>query len=122
MFSVYGDTVFDPFWGTGTTTQAAIAAGRDSIGIEIKEDFIERFDSSVSGTLKNASELLSERVDSHIEFMEDVSGHSAENHGFGVKTQQESNIRLVSPDTVEREVSDEIYEYTVKHSKFEINN
>jgi len=34
MFSVVGDTVLDPFAGTGTTVWAAAAAGRDAIGIE----------------------------------------------------------------------------------------
>jgi DNA modification methylase len=35
MFSFYGDTVVDPFCGTGTTMLAAIKSGRNSIGIEI---------------------------------------------------------------------------------------
>ena len=35
MFSFSGDTVVDPFCGTGTTMVAAMKAGRNSIGIEI---------------------------------------------------------------------------------------
>jgi site-specific DNA-methyltransferase (adenine-specific) len=35
MFSFVGDTVLDPFLGTGTTTIAAIRAGRNSIGVEL---------------------------------------------------------------------------------------
>lgn len=35
MFSFVGDTVLDPFLGTGTTTVAAAKWGRNSIGIEI---------------------------------------------------------------------------------------
>jgi len=35
MFSFYGDTVLDPFCGTGTTILAAIKADRNSIGVEI---------------------------------------------------------------------------------------
>jgi site-specific DNA-methyltransferase (adenine-specific) len=35
MFSFAGDTVLDPFAGTGSTAVAAIAAGRNSISIEI---------------------------------------------------------------------------------------
>jgi site-specific DNA-methyltransferase (adenine-specific) len=35
MFSFYGDTVLDPFCGTGTTMLAAAKTGRNSIGIEI---------------------------------------------------------------------------------------
>jgi DNA modification methylase len=35
MFSFVGDTVLDPFMGTGTTTLAAAKSGRNSIGVEI---------------------------------------------------------------------------------------
>jgi len=35
MFSFVGDTVLDPFVGTGTTMAAAARAGRNSIGVEI---------------------------------------------------------------------------------------
>ena len=35
MYSVRGDTVLDPFVGTGTTCLAAMAAGRSSVGMDI---------------------------------------------------------------------------------------
>ena len=35
MFSFVGDTVFDPFMGTGTTNVAAARWGRNSIGVEV---------------------------------------------------------------------------------------
>jgi site-specific DNA-methyltransferase (adenine-specific) len=41
MFSFVGDTVLDPFWGTGTTTAAAIKTVRSSIGIEIEPEYIQ---------------------------------------------------------------------------------
>ena len=37
MFSIIGDTVLDPFLGTGTTTKVAIELKRNSIGYEIDE-------------------------------------------------------------------------------------
>ena len=37
MFSFVGDTVLDPFLGTGTTTLAAMRNGRNSIGYEIDD-------------------------------------------------------------------------------------
>jgi DNA modification methylase len=40
MFSFVGDVVLDPFSGTGTTTIAAIASGRHSIGYEIDPHYI----------------------------------------------------------------------------------
>jgi modification methylase len=39
MFSFVGDTVLDPFMGTGTTSVAAAKWGRNSIGIEIDSDY-----------------------------------------------------------------------------------
>ena len=41
MFSFVGDTVLDPFLGTGTSTEAAIRANRSSIGYEIEPAYIE---------------------------------------------------------------------------------
>ncbi|MBC7327853.1 thermonuclease family protein [bacterium] len=40
MFSFVGDTVLDPFLGSGTTSLAARKLGRHSIGYEINEDFL----------------------------------------------------------------------------------
>ncbi len=39
MFSFYGDTVLDPFCGTGTTLIAAIENGRNGIGVEIDPEY-----------------------------------------------------------------------------------
>jgi DNA modification methylase len=39
MFSFVGDTVLDPFMGTGTTNVAASQWGRNSIGIEVDEHY-----------------------------------------------------------------------------------
>jgi len=40
MFSFVGDTIMDPFLGSGTTTLAATKLGRNSVGYEINKDFI----------------------------------------------------------------------------------
>jgi DNA modification methylase len=39
MFSFAGDTVLDPFMGTGTTNVAASCWGRNSVGIEVDEHY-----------------------------------------------------------------------------------
>jgi DNA modification methylase len=39
MFSFVGDTVLDPFMGTGTTNIAASTWGRNSIGVEVDEHY-----------------------------------------------------------------------------------
>ncbi len=41
MFSFWGDTVLDPFCGTGTTMLAAMKHGRNSVGIEIDHAYCE---------------------------------------------------------------------------------
>ena len=41
MFSFVGDTVLDPFMGTGTTNFAAARWGRNSIGVEVDPKYFE---------------------------------------------------------------------------------
>jgi DNA modification methylase len=41
MFSFAGDTVLDPFVGTGSTSVGAVAAGRNSIGVEIDPNYFK---------------------------------------------------------------------------------
>lgn len=53
MFSFVGDTVLDPFAGTGTTSVAAALWGRNSIGFEVDETYlahaVTRFSKDTSG-------------------------------------------------------------------------
>jgi site-specific DNA-methyltransferase (adenine-specific) len=42
MFSFTGDTVLDPFMGTGTTLLAAGRCGRNSIGVEIEPAYVKK--------------------------------------------------------------------------------
>jgi len=48
MFSFVGDTVLDPFMGTGTTTIAAARCGRNSVGCEIDPQYFGLAKSRVS--------------------------------------------------------------------------
>ncbi len=41
MFSFAGDTILDPFMGTGTTLVAAETSGRSSIGVEVDPSYFE---------------------------------------------------------------------------------
>jgi DNA modification methylase len=54
MFSFVGDTILDPFMGTGTTAVAAMKAGRNAVGVEIDPDY---FDSSVK-RVRSAADML----------------------------------------------------------------
>jgi len=57
MFSFVGDTILDPFLGSGTTSVSAKILNRNSIGIEINEEFIpiitKKFDQSGSDGSKD---------------------------------------------------------------------
>ena len=61
MFSFVGDTVLDPFMGTGTTSAAAKLWGRHSIGFEIEPGYFEmsvqRLQSPVIHGLKLVKEV-----------------------------------------------------------------
>lgn len=41
MFSFVGDTIVDPFCGTGTTALAALEAGRNSVSVEIDPSYVD---------------------------------------------------------------------------------
>ena len=41
MFSFVGDTVLDPFMGTGTTNIACARWGRNSVGIELDPEYFD---------------------------------------------------------------------------------
>ena len=51
MFSFAGETVFDPFMGSGTTALAARNLQRNSIGYEINPDFRKFYEEKVSSSI-----------------------------------------------------------------------
>ncbi len=56
MFSFVGETVLDPFIGSGTTSLAAKKLSRNSIGYEINKDFRNLIDEKLNGTQQNLFE------------------------------------------------------------------
>ena len=66
MFSFVGDTVLDPFLGSGTTSIAAMKCGRNSIGVEVEPAYFamaKRRAEEESAQLFSAIELRFERGD-----------------------------------------------------------
>lgn len=49
MFSFYGETVMDPFLGSGTTSAVSRMLGRNSIGYEINPDYIPLIKQRIGG-------------------------------------------------------------------------
>ena len=65
MFSFSGDTVLDPFCGSGTTMVAAFRTGRNSIGIEIDPEYCRmaaRYLKAENTDLFASAELRFERI------------------------------------------------------------
>ena len=54
MFSFVGDTVFDPFLGTGTTSAAAATCGRNSIGCEVDPAYFDQCVDRVSEVVRSS--------------------------------------------------------------------
>jgi DNA modification methylase len=60
MFSFVGDTVLDPFLGTGTTSLAAMNWGRHSIGYEVVETYYDMAVARLESAASQTSLLLAE--------------------------------------------------------------
>ena len=54
MFSFVGDTVVDPFCGSGTTMLAALQHGRNSIGIEVEPEYCQLIVDRMQKELSNS--------------------------------------------------------------------
>jgi len=100
MYSTYGDTVLDPFWGTGTTTLAAMCAGRSSLGYELEPAFIDRFDEEVTAISELSRSVGQTRLDRHCEFVDrrqnagkDLT-YEADWYEFPVVTKMERGLRF----------------------------
>lgn len=57
MFSFVGDTVLDPFMGTGTTSLAAMRWGRNSVGFEIEPAYFQLAYRRVQAELRHFSTM-----------------------------------------------------------------
>ena len=84
MFSFWGDTVLDPFAGSGTTMAAALRCQRHSIGVEIDREYCRlaarRLKHEAAGMFVNA-ELRFEKLLGDPEAVWNVSEETAEYGG-----------------------------------------
>jgi DNA modification methylase len=107
MYSAYGDTVLDPFWGTGTTTLAAMLAGRDSVGYELDGALVDGFDDRRADLTARSERHLRARLERHREFVADRDpDYEAVNYDVPVVTKQERRIRFYAVEGVSRVAGD----------------
>lgn len=115
MFSIKGDTVLDPFLGTGTTMIAAIASGRNSIGFEFDPGFRDVILSKLDTVVDFSNEYIRKRIKHHLAFVEDrvkkkgKIKHKNRHYGFPVVTQQETELILDLLKSVNH-IGDDIFE------------
>jgi DNA modification methylase len=107
MFSVRGDSVLDPFVGTGTTSVAAMLTGRESVGYEIHGEFANIFYDRIENIKQMSLDFTEDRFLKHKEFVANriAEGkkvkHYNENHDFKVMTSQEKDIELLVIDEID---------------------
>lgn len=111
MYSLYGDIVVDPFGGTGTTTIAAISAGRSSVSYDIDDAFVRLMDENISQLDSSFySSLITARLDRHDSFIRDREADPKKSEikyknefiNRKVMTKQEINMQLLTPIDIQK--------------------
>lgn len=116
MYSKYGDTVLDPFFGTGTTSVAAMMLARNSIGVEIDSSFLSTFKERIRNLSSKTDNYYRNRLDNHSDFLsarKEPLKYLAINLETPVMTSQEVNIQLYTIDKVHEENPGE---FSVEHT------
>lgn len=117
MYSIRGDTVLDPFLGTGTTLRAAAAAGRHSIGCEIDPALRGEILSDPALWVGEGRRRVTARFAEHLAFIEErraagrLLRHRHRRYGYPVMTQQERDLELFLPEEARR-TGEETFEVT----------
>jgi len=78
LFSFRGETILDPFLGSGTTSKAAAMLGRNSIGYELNYTLRDRITSKIGGI--DQARLTIERREDIIAAAEIISGRLGSSH------------------------------------------
>ncbi|MFP4152536.1 MAG: DNA-methyltransferase [Alkalispirochaeta sp.] len=121
MYSMQEDLVLDPFAGTGTTSLAAIAAGRHSLGVEIDVSLGDSVTETVRTGTVTINERQIDRVRNHLEFVEGYErtkgrppGYLNEIHRFPVVTRQERHLTIPVVERI-RCIPGDDASYEVRH-------
>ncbi len=118
MYSMYGDTVLDPFVGLGTTSLAAMISGRNSLGVDLEAGI---FSLSKMDIEKISTEIVSRRFQNHVSFVqkEIQNGrefrHINETYDFEVMTSQEKKIQFYQAREIQK-ISEE--KWIIHHNAY----
>ena len=115
MFSIKNDVILDPFLGLGTTTLAAMTAGRNSIGFEIDETFKDAVQSRTDTLIQTSNQRIRDRIKNHLDFVkarfEEKGAFKYRNrpYQFPVMTNQEKEL-LINKVSAVQNVEENIFE------------
>lgn len=128
MFSYVGDTVLDPFLGSGTTSLSAINFDRNSVGYEINSEFLpiikEKLGMTQPDIFQKAKIEVVKNIQSKYDFREDVKnlpyifkdpikinkkvdprklqfGSKIDNNSNSTKNEYYSVKKIISPNEIE---------------------
>ena len=125
MYSIYGDTVLDPFGGLGTTSLAALMSGRNSILVDISFDFVELSQKRLceNGIIEQVNRQIKQRLQNHIEFIDGLSDEKKancyfnSNHHIFVKTKQEADAIFYKTKNIYKSNSNIVCDYETLEKK-----
>lgn len=96
MFSIQGDTVLDPFAGTGTTSVASAMSARNSICVDIENEFLEIGIKRFEDLKEKTEEKNENRIQKHLEYVEQSKKtmNYETDYNFGAVTKQAKEIQI----------------------------
>lgn len=127
MFSVKGDTILDPYVGTGTTMLAAMASARNSIGVEVDKNFKGTIVERTKSIVDYANAINKKRVQQHLEFVKKREAENGqlkytnERYGFKVMTRQDNSLLFYDLISCEQTGENEFKVDYASSSKREVN-
>lgn len=107
MYSVLGDMVLDPFAGTGSTSVAALASGRGSLGVEVSEALVTDARARLPSALAWGRARTEARLAAHRAWVDTRAAagrafaYRSEVYGFPVTTRQERRLQPWIPTSFE---------------------
>jgi hypothetical protein len=123
MYSMQMDTVLDPFVGTGTTSVASMASGRNSIGVEINAALAPTIEQTVQSMTSAINDRQIQRIRNHEAFLREYEekrgrkfSYENRHHGFPVMTRQEVNLSIPLVTKIERIVEGEYRAHHVPYA------
>ena len=111
MFSVKGDTIVDPFLGTGTTMWATMAAARNCIGYEFESGLRKEIHAITDSLVDYANTRIQNRIKAHVDYVRQSKSqpgkfkYTNRHYRFAVMTRQEVDIFINPLIAVEKDGS-----------------